>query len=647
MSEYYVKTGAPQPGSTAASSLIRSEFSAIDAAFDKLPALAGNSGKAVVVNSAGTALIATTTLSNFTLVSPSITGAATVTAAISFTGDATATTRPFGSSGNFLATIDYVNNATLTTVLPGQLGNAGKVLQTNGTSASWVDLGGLELAPVAGGTLTKAPALYSFVASGPYTLPNLAGKTIALMTPSNVGGSFPASVTTSDGWSIATGFAAGTLSVIQPNSTFTPHGTWGSRVMTPPILASLTASAAVVSITGTCALSSTLHIVMVNVNNTASGFVAVNPVTNQVGALVEVTAATPGTRPVIYADTATTFVAGWGSTLIAGSVSGLTITMGTAQTQTVTQGWVRLTAGSYLSVNATNYFAATVSGTTVTIGAGVAHGGTGTDNAIIRIARVSNTTALSVYLSAGGGTATTRDLTARVLTVSGTAITPEAATNAGVNNLATNNTLNLLLPFIEGSSYLVMAQDGAQAATQRLHSVLVSGVTTSIGAQATVTASATPTLFQPETFVVPTLMTALRLSTTQAVVGGFATAAPFVVEISGSTLTTATTTFNAAARFMQSPFTQSSSYAATSNNLVRFSVTGATVNALETISAGSAVRHLFSDNVATNLNKDPATGVWYVWALLNGTTDRAYASLTTTSTAFVNSTSINITGAIT
>jgi hypothetical protein len=51
-----------------------------------------------------------------------------------------AQTKAFGSSGTEVATVDYVNNAALTTVLPGQTGNAGKVLTTNGSVTSWQEI---------------------------------------------------------------------------------------------------------------------------------------------------------------------------------------------------------------------------------------------------------------------------------------------------------------------------------------------------------------------------------------------------------------------------------------------------------------------------------------------------------------------------
>lgn len=54
---YYNKTGVPATNAPGSSQDIRAEFSAIQAGFDKLPSLAGNAGKSVIVNPGGNALI--------------------------------------------------------------------------------------------------------------------------------------------------------------------------------------------------------------------------------------------------------------------------------------------------------------------------------------------------------------------------------------------------------------------------------------------------------------------------------------------------------------------------------------------------------------------------------------------------------------
>ncbi len=57
--DYFNTSGAPSPGSTGSSSVIRAEFAAIVAGFDKLPILAGSGGYFVVVNGGATGLTST------------------------------------------------------------------------------------------------------------------------------------------------------------------------------------------------------------------------------------------------------------------------------------------------------------------------------------------------------------------------------------------------------------------------------------------------------------------------------------------------------------------------------------------------------------------------------------------------------------
>lgn len=56
-----------------------------------------------------------------------------------FTGSPTAPTPTFGDSTNKLATTAFVAAAAFSSVLPGQTGNAGKFVTTDGTNASWAD----------------------------------------------------------------------------------------------------------------------------------------------------------------------------------------------------------------------------------------------------------------------------------------------------------------------------------------------------------------------------------------------------------------------------------------------------------------------------------------------------------------------------
>lgn len=67
MNDFYAPSGTPGTGSFGASANMRAEFSAIEAGFDKLPAMAGNGGKVVRVNAGGTALESSDTLTLTTL----------------------------------------------------------------------------------------------------------------------------------------------------------------------------------------------------------------------------------------------------------------------------------------------------------------------------------------------------------------------------------------------------------------------------------------------------------------------------------------------------------------------------------------------------------------------------------------------------
>ena len=76
--EYYTPSGTPSQGAFGASAPMRAELQLIDAAFQKLPVMAGHANEVVVVNGAGTALIATDTLENITLINPVFSGSISV-----------------------------------------------------------------------------------------------------------------------------------------------------------------------------------------------------------------------------------------------------------------------------------------------------------------------------------------------------------------------------------------------------------------------------------------------------------------------------------------------------------------------------------------------------------------------------------------
>lgn len=72
-----------------------------------------------------------------------------------------AATKAFGSAGNEVATVDYVNNAAFQAALPAQTGKNGQVISSDGTSASWTSGGtaGQFLQRSAGGAPVWATAI--------------------------------------------------------------------------------------------------------------------------------------------------------------------------------------------------------------------------------------------------------------------------------------------------------------------------------------------------------------------------------------------------------------------------------------------------------------------------------------------------------
>lgn len=71
-------------------------------------------------------------------IAPAINSKADI-ASPALTGTPTAPTATAGSSGAQIATLDFVNATSFSTNLPGQSGNNGKVIVTDGTNASWID----------------------------------------------------------------------------------------------------------------------------------------------------------------------------------------------------------------------------------------------------------------------------------------------------------------------------------------------------------------------------------------------------------------------------------------------------------------------------------------------------------------------------
>lgn len=135
-SEYYDHTTYPSQGAAGSSAAMRSELGSVENGFGKLPGLAGNGGKIVVVNAGGTALEATST---------PVLGVATLTSAnkVAITAPATAATlalaegSTLATSGAFSQTLTATAATNVTLPTTGTLATlAGAETLTNKTLTS-------------------------------------------------------------------------------------------------------------------------------------------------------------------------------------------------------------------------------------------------------------------------------------------------------------------------------------------------------------------------------------------------------------------------------------------------------------------------------------------------------------------------------
>jgi len=559
---------------------------------------------------------------------PNITGAVTVTqtdlntvpslapkASPVFTGNPTAPTASASDNTTTLATTAMVQAALIASTgiggqLPGQSGNANKFLKTNGSVASWSDDSRIKLAPLSGGTLTDPYSHYTIAANASYTLPDITGTdSFGLIYPSN-STAVPTTVTTSDGWSVATGATAGALRIVPPLSTVTAHGIWGSGVsMTPPTLSSITVSAP--TVLGTAQLDTNLVVV---IHRTAGQVyaVAINTLTNTAGAPIAMMAYNNATGFGVWADSTTSFVvacntAAGNSSFQAGSVSGTTISLGTA----VALGkdvlnTIKLNNGLYVANTnqATGLIALTVSGTTITAGTAVAAGAyAGGSTGAQYIARSSNTEFLLAVLATGGG-ANSRALSVCIGSVSGTTITLNA-TSVGTN-IEANNGLNVVAAYDDGVSYIAVCINGTTGTSGDFYGISVSGTTATLGTVTTRTTDL-PAAYDKSRYIYNPAKPLIKYNSTTMLFGHKSV---YAVTISGTALTFGAF-YGAVNQTFVTDFTGTNVYSISATTFDKLSVTGTTVSSSFQVAAVPTI--IISDTLtdaAVNYG-----GTWYTWAL--------------------------------
>ena len=428
-----------------------------------------------------------------------------------------------------------ITNAALSGTLPGQSGNAGKFLQTNGTTPLWADA-----LPTQAGNAGKALVTNGTVAS--WTAPDPAGGADATITTATA-------LTASSSVVQSVDMAANAQSVTLPDATTLSKGgrkyvvlnignrTFGVRSSGGTLLAVLPAGASAelhlrdnataaggwgvtgrglepaltlvdYTVTGTfsnpywpaCRLSDTLSLHFVMGNGNYPYVIAVDHAAGSVGAPVQIVAAAQD-MVHCWRISATKALVQVGANHFIVTVSGTTCTVSAAATYpggsnafgSVTFSGppmaVQLGVNDDLFVgvttNGSQTYASAVdaSGATPTAGATTAlFGVAATNPGPLAIYRVSATTALVIYMDNSGTASNPWSIRARVLSVSGTTITVNA--DAGINDVAQNAT-SLPTCQLSASKYIVSYFDMSSQQTRAV-AFTVSGTTVTAGTPLTV-----------------------------------------------------------------------------------------------------------------------------------------------------------------
>lgn len=506
-----------------------------------------------------------------------------------------------------LAQKDYIDQIVFTSELPSQGGNANKYVRTNGTAASW-QYAGMELADPAGATLTNKTTYQAFIANAAYTLPDFTNsKTFGLASLSN-SPAVPATVTTSDGWTIAPDLAVNTFKAISPLSTATAHGAWGNILMTPAIFGSITAASAP-TILGVAALSSTLNVILYGVSsNTTMYVVAINPTTGACGSPLSL-GTTTNVQPHIFADSATTFVVGFdngsGASVIAGTVSTLSITVGSVVNGTYSYfDLIQLAQGLYLhSSSNAQVEAFSVSGTVVQKGNNL---NTGTSKALI--VKINATQALAV----GCTTTSPAQMQAVVITVTGSTSAAGTVYSAATSVVHNGGVVPRFLKSLSNGSYVACFENQSPTTTGDYYAMTVSGTVVTIGTVLQI-ANSLPSAAYPLTYAYPaatdTSQRVVVYSSNQLLVG--LSDGAIALSVTGTTITNGSKFGTASTKFVTDAQTGLNFYAVTSTTIDKITVATTIISSSYQLAASPVI-------VAADTMNDKAvsySGTWYTWTL--------------------------------
>lgn len=480
------------------------------------------------------------------------------------------------------------------------------------------------LAPITGGMKTTPsgvidPAVYNVFMnySGSVTLPDLSTilPTFGLSVLAN-SLAVPATATTTDGWTVTTGFVAGTQKHIAPIVTGTPHGHWGNLSMSPPLLATspTIGSGGALTLVASVSLSATCLIFIMSESGVGQYAIAYDPTTDTWGSPVTLFSTTGGV-PSLHAVSATSFLYLSITSAIACSLSGVTITKGTVLTlgAAMNSYAVQLTSTTYLlRLNmASDMVVLTVAGTTCSVGTSVASGAGISQGVNLR--KISATAVLINYTSTTTNPAT---LKAAVVSISGTTVSmgvTASASGADING----NTPGSLLP-LSATNFILCCTNTTTSTSGSWYGITVSGTTVTIGA-VQIVASVIAPYTGKNNFILPFKQGASTTgwdkgaaidSTTGLFVIGAPSNALVAVSMSGTTLTFGAV-YNTGAPYSVIPdaATGANLYAIGASSIAKLSISGVTISAAYTVANSPTA--VFSDTLTDKAVS--YAGSWYAW----------------------------------